>query len=799
MHGKTRGPRTRRTLRSLLVMAALALTVLVGVPGTALAAYAGFPDVGAGDWYVTAGHLDYVVENQLITGYGDGTFGPSDTVSRGQMATILWRIAGEPKRDAEDYPDVKYEAYYGDAIEWARYTGVITGYENGEFGPEDPVTREQLATMLARYADKVAALDVSSDGTALAALPDSDKVSDFGLVGMRWAVDKGLITGDLSTGVALANPQGSAERCQVAKLVTIFHRDLLGLEGADVAVDFHENVERVGAFLTASSNGTTVTLPADSAKGVEVGDIILTDQTNEFPSGLAIKVKSVTRQGSNVRVSGTQPSVEEVYEQLDVNQTVSVDASDFRPAAGFTMLSADEATPLVGGEYDIDTVALIAREIDLGEYGKISGRVDITPKVVFDLHFGLFTKTSAKIGVAGDIVADFNVDVHAVPEEYRKIKLGDIPVFGEPITNTGAFIVFYLNMNLDGSFDLQTSLEVRATVSTDEGVVTSVERGETSVKAEVDAKIGPSAEVSFLILNQSLASAGLEAGAQGTASLTTHDDMSLICTDFKAFLYSDFYWDVFGVLDLGFNKGSKAIMDANSSIWSIVVHLENGTLVPECTWGTTPEEPEIPEIPEIPVTPEEPENPDGDQEQPGDSSLFASLPNRFLFSSGAGGWATELFLNDDGTFEGLYYDFELGATGPGYPSGTLILSRFHGAFEAPTKRSDHTYDLKVKNLELDWTPGTSQIANNTLYEFSDAYGIGDCREFTLCVPGAKGSEIPSGDGLWTEMTEGFSNGVVTGYYIVNESDSSYLLAFYGSPDWEEYTLEDLEDRLSLPF
>lgn len=231
-------------LRRAISAGAVALALLIA-PVVAQATYRGYPDVEGSDWYVADGAFDYVTEHELLTGYADGTFGPADAVSRAQAATVLWRMAGEPAAEAERYPDCDYsdESFYGDAVTWARAAGVATGYEDGTFGPDDPVTREQLATMLTNYASRVAGLDVSSDGTALDAMPDAADVTLRD--GMAWVVDEGIITGDLSTGTALALPQAPASRGQMAKMVTVFQRDVVapaveavvcGADGAEESV-----------------------------------------------------------------------------------------------------------------------------------------------------------------------------------------------------------------------------------------------------------------------------------------------------------------------------------------------------------------------------------------------------------------------------------------------------------------------------------------------------------------------------------------------------------------------------------
>lgn len=208
--------------------------------------YLGFTDVSADDWYNTEdAYLAYVLDNGLMSGYknADGTsnglFGPYDEINRGQVATILWRMSGSPIESAERFQDVDYGLYYGDAINWARSEGVISGYEDLDeygkgtgtytnFGPEDPVTREQFAKMMAGYAEIIAGVDVTTDRVAMNAIAGASHVSEWALDSMGWAVDAGLVSGIVSDGGAQLDPKGSTWRCAAAKMITKMHRDVIG-------------------------------------------------------------------------------------------------------------------------------------------------------------------------------------------------------------------------------------------------------------------------------------------------------------------------------------------------------------------------------------------------------------------------------------------------------------------------------------------------------------------------------------------------------------------------------------------
>lgn len=187
-------------------------------------------DVGVMDWYVTGGAYDFVIDSGLITGYSNGNFGPSGILTRGQTATILYRLAGSPAVTAEgNFQDnTDPNAFYYDAVRWARSTGVINGYGDGStFGPNGPVTREQLATMLSNYASKIEHIDCSSTCANLDRIAGSEDVSSWARQAMGWAVDEGLLSGmETSHGRDIA-PQSSASRAMMATMLTNFVKGVL--------------------------------------------------------------------------------------------------------------------------------------------------------------------------------------------------------------------------------------------------------------------------------------------------------------------------------------------------------------------------------------------------------------------------------------------------------------------------------------------------------------------------------------------------------------------------------------------
>ncbi len=152
----------------------------------------------------------------LINGYKDGRFGPNDLLTRGQAAVILWNMAGKPaaKAGAKAFPDVKGDAYYYNAVRWASSAGVVSGYQNGRFGPNDNVTREQFAVMLAHYA--------KGSGTAsdFASMKDGSKVSGWTVSSVGWCFRNKIMSGSKDGHI---NPQANTTRAETAKMVVFLH------------------------------------------------------------------------------------------------------------------------------------------------------------------------------------------------------------------------------------------------------------------------------------------------------------------------------------------------------------------------------------------------------------------------------------------------------------------------------------------------------------------------------------------------------------------------------------------------
>ncbi|OUN11564.1 S-layer homology domain-containing protein [Flavonifractor sp. An9] len=175
-----------------------------------------FTDVKADDWFYDA--VKYVYDNKLMDGTSSTTFAPLMTTNRAMIVTILWRQAGSPVVNyAMNFSDVESGVWYTEAVRWAAAEGIVKGYSDTVFAPDDTVTREQLATILYRYAG-YKEYDVSAKGD-LTAFADGSTVSTWAADGMTWAVGAQLITG--KDGGKL-DPTGTATRAEVATILMRF-------------------------------------------------------------------------------------------------------------------------------------------------------------------------------------------------------------------------------------------------------------------------------------------------------------------------------------------------------------------------------------------------------------------------------------------------------------------------------------------------------------------------------------------------------------------------------------------------
>ncbi len=181
-----------------------------------------FVDVPANAWYRSA--VEYAVSNGLLVGTSNKTFEPESTLTRAMVVTVLYRMAGEPAvNSACKFSDVPAGTWYTNAVVWAESKGIVSGYTDGTFRPDNKITRQEMAVMLVGYA-KFAGMDVTPKGD-LKAFPDAADVATWAANAVTWCVDNGIISGDKQGSVTKLNPENDATRAQFASIIMRF--DLL--------------------------------------------------------------------------------------------------------------------------------------------------------------------------------------------------------------------------------------------------------------------------------------------------------------------------------------------------------------------------------------------------------------------------------------------------------------------------------------------------------------------------------------------------------------------------------------------
>ena len=177
-----------------------------------------FADVNAGDWFYRDVLFSY--EKGLMSGMDAAAFAPYANTTRAQIAVIFYRMEGSPAVEGENsFTDVvrgSGTAWFYDAVTWAQQNGIMGGYGNSSFAPNDPITREQLAAIFYRYA-QYKGYDTTQGGMAIREFDDYESISDYAMGAMAWAVNTGLVKGDSN----LLYPKGTATRAEIAAL---FHR-----------------------------------------------------------------------------------------------------------------------------------------------------------------------------------------------------------------------------------------------------------------------------------------------------------------------------------------------------------------------------------------------------------------------------------------------------------------------------------------------------------------------------------------------------------------------------------------------
>lgn len=173
-----------------------------------------FKDVKKNDWFYEA--VNYVYEKKLMNGTGKNEFSPNISTTRGMIVTILYRLEGSPKVENSTFTDVASTEYYAKAVAWGEANGIVKGYGEGKFGPNDLITREQLAAIMYRYSNYKKYDTSVGEDTNILSYNDISELSEYAVPSMQWACGAGLVNG---IGDGKLAPKGNATRAQLATIL----------------------------------------------------------------------------------------------------------------------------------------------------------------------------------------------------------------------------------------------------------------------------------------------------------------------------------------------------------------------------------------------------------------------------------------------------------------------------------------------------------------------------------------------------------------------------------------------------
>lgn len=308
-----------------------------------------FRDVSRRAWYFES--VAYAYRQGLMSGTGTTEFEPDTATSRAMLVQVLYRLAGQPAAAGSDFSDVGDGVWYADAVSWAAGAQIVNGYGNGRFGPDDPVTREQTAAILYRYA---VWYDLAGDGEApLSGYPDAGTVSSWARSAMGWAVGAGYLTGSAEDGAVLLRPQALAVRAQTAAILARFCRSLQKQEHIMPRADYF------------TARGTTVLyLPLDNRPVNDLRVEALADSTGMNvllpPEDLyATRLDGQTTNANGTQYGDTHALLQWVLDNEDACDVLIV-SMDQLLSGGLVNSRWEDGMDLTWEQDAIDTLSQIA-------------------------------------------------------------------------------------------------------------------------------------------------------------------------------------------------------------------------------------------------------------------------------------------------------------------------------------------------------------------------------------------------------------------------------------------------------
>jgi len=184
-----------------------------------------FVDVYEGQWYVP--FVQYVYDNNIMSGKGDNTFAPTKSITRAEFVQVLYNMDGKKSvKYSNVFSDVPQGKWFTNAVIWAYEKGIVSGYPNGQYGVGDQITREQMVVMIYKYA-QLKGYSISADNNAINAFPDKNQVSDWAKKALNWAVSQEIMTGkNQLDGTTILDPKGYSTRAECATIISKVHKKM---------------------------------------------------------------------------------------------------------------------------------------------------------------------------------------------------------------------------------------------------------------------------------------------------------------------------------------------------------------------------------------------------------------------------------------------------------------------------------------------------------------------------------------------------------------------------------------------
>lgn len=414
----------KKRLISLFLSLAILLTLL---PTTVFAANQfTYSDVASTAWYYDA--VDYVSREGIMSGVGNNVFSPDTTLTRAQLCQILYNIEKTPYTGTGSFSDVSGNAWYSNAVNWAATQGIVNGTGNGLFSPDNPVSREQMVTILYRYATyknyNLSALVSLSDYS------DINLLSSWAEEAMQWAVSEGVISGTTATTIA---PQGTATRAQAATMLmrfcqrmeakqAFYAKNVNDFRGEEI-INFDSSNETNFAVLaedtiTAKSSPTANQLvSADEDAGVytfsnvdqtisalKPGDMLYLTYGSGADDYLLLKVGMIEVNGDSVTVTEGEAEISDYFQYIDVDMDIELPATEMDDTVSFHQ---DTVAPayIVAAIGDIQLVnALDAVSLPV----PTTLARDISGSTSSDLKFGISGDT---VSLTADVKMTFKIKI----------------------------------------------------------------------------------------------------------------------------------------------------------------------------------------------------------------------------------------------------------------------------------------------------------------------------------------------------------------------------------------------------